>query len=134
VDLVPVEALLLRLAPVPHLRVVHGEDPVFGGATAQARDVVLVQLEVLADQLSQQRSRLRHRHGGSQLRDALERAQRPLRVLRHPRQQPLSRRLRAPLTVRLLARLRVVERKVALKHGSRLGILAAHRIEQLPHA
>jgi hypothetical protein len=55
VQLVAVEAPLLGLAPVPHSQIVHRQDAVLAGAAVKTRDAVLIDVEILADELAQQR-------------------------------------------------------------------------------
>jgi hypothetical protein len=55
VQLVAIEALVLRLAPMAHLGVDRRDDPALASAAAKPGDAVLVDLEVLANKLAQER-------------------------------------------------------------------------------
>src|SRR4051812_33859936 len=81
-----------------------GDDPTRPDPAVQARDVVVVEIEILADQLGQHVVRGLDRLVIEQPVGLLDRSQCLQRVGRNPRQHPLALGLQAPLTVGLLAR------------------------------
>ena len=106
VQLEAIKALGLRLAAVADLRIDRRDDPPLPGTAMQPRDAVIVDIEVLTQQLTQEPVSLGDCLIIDQPLGLLDRAQRPLGVLRDPGQHPLPLGLDPPATIRLLRRSR----------------------------
>ena len=134
-DLVAVEALPLRLAPVAHLRVVDGEDPILRSPPAQAGTSSA--LSSKSWPISSRSSLAAEATGSACASSGSCSTARSARSasLGDARQERLAPRgPRAPVAVGLLARPRVVELQVALKRVGSLAVLAKDGVEQLPYA